>query len=137
MSAAVAALHVVVPLVGAPAYVYFGAGPQIAEAAKAGEWWPAALTIGIAVVFAVFSAYAFAGASFTRRVPLLRAGLVSIGLIYTLRGLSFVPQASLWLKDPEMVPGRHVAFSFVSLVAGLLYLAGAVARWRTLGKRAP
>jgi hypothetical protein len=41
----------------------------------------------VTMVFAVFGLYALAGANTIRRLPLLRAGLVAIGLIYTLRGL--------------------------------------------------
>ncbi len=132
LSAAVSALHFVIPVLGAPAYLYFGAGEGIAKAAEAGVWWPAGLTLCIAVVLLVFSAYAFAGASRFGPLPLLRTGLVVIGLIFTLRGMSVVPQAVVWLNKPGVLPGRYVVFSFVSLAIGVLYVAGTLAAWRTL-----
>lgn len=133
-TAAIAVLHVVIPLMGGPAYRYFGAGEPMAKAAEAGSWRPAALTLVIALVFLVFSLYAFAGASHVRRPPLLRAGLIGIGLLFTLRGLSVLPQAMVWLRQPATIPGRYVAFSLVALVIGVLYLAATLTSWQALGR---
>ena len=130
-SVAIALLHVVIILVGGPGYRYFGAGEEMARAAEAGSLFPAALTAGIAMVFLAFGCYAFSATGIGRRLPLLRAGLVVIGLIFTLRGLAVFPQAARGAG----LPVRWVVFSAVSLGIGVLYLAGIGTAWSALERR--
>ncbi|HWM93764.1 MAG TPA: hypothetical protein VN493_23600 [Thermoanaerobaculia bacterium] len=128
LSAAVAALHVVIVFVGPRAYRYFGAGEDLARQAEAGSFLPAVITLGIAAVFTVFALYAFSGAGSIRRLPLLRTGLVVIGLIYTVRGLALIS---------ELLQGaipRHLVFSAVSLTIGIAYLWGTWRAWPRLGR---
>lgn len=132
LSAAVAALHIVIIFFGAPAYRYFGAGEDMARQAEAGSILPAAMTLFIAVVFAVFALYAFAGAGRLRRLPLLRTGLVVIAAIYTLRGLGLIPELMQFAQGSATVMPRQLVFSAVSLTIGLLYLAGTVLLWPSL-----
>jgi hypothetical protein len=132
LSTAIAALHVVIVFLGPPAYRYFGAGEAMARQAEAGSLFPAALTFAVAVVFILFALYAFAGAGTIRRLPLLRTGLVTIGAIYTLRGLLLFPQLTGYLREPPIVAPRDLVFSTVSLVIGLLYLVGASRAWAGL-----
>jgi len=133
LSVAVAALHVVIVVFGARAYRYFGAGEDMARQAEAGSLVPAAMTLAIAAVFAVFALYAFAGAGRFRRLPLLRTGLVAISAIYLVRGLSLLPELAKY--DSGAVLPRHLAFSFTSLVIGLLYVTGTVLLWPSLSSR--
>jgi len=135
LSAAVAALHVVIVFLGAPAYRYFGAGEDMARQAEAGSLIPAAMTLAIAAVFAVFALYAFSGAGRFRRLPLLRTGLAAISAIYLVRGLLLLSELAGYAQGAGVRP-RHMAFSFTSLVIGLLYLAGTVLLWRSLTARA-
>jgi hypothetical protein len=123
-SSAIAMLHVVIVFVGAPAYRYFGAGEDMAHLAEAGSWVPPLLTLAIALVFAVWASYGFSGAGLIRRLPLLRAALLTIGLIFSLRGLSIVPQVVALVQSDRSVMHRAVVFSLVSLTCGIIYLAG-------------
>ena len=134
LSAAVAALHVVIVFLGAPAYRYFGAGEDMARQAEAGSFVPAAMTLAIAAVFTIFALYAFSGAGQFRRLPLLRTGLVVISAIYLVRGLLLLSELAGYAQGAGVRP-RHMAFSFTSLVIGLLYLAGTALVWRGLGAR--
>lgn len=129
LSAAVAALHVVIVFVGPSAYRYFGAGEEMARQAEAGSWIPAAMTLVVAAVFAVFALYAFSGAGLLRRLPLLRTGLLAIAAIYILRGLLLLPQLSQSARSPGSLPPRELAFSGVSLAIGIVYLVGTVLLW--------
>lgn len=131
LSAAVAALHVVIVFFGAPAYRYFGAGEDMARQAEAGLFVPAAITLAIAAVFAVFALYAFSGAGQLRRLPLLRTGLAVITAIYLLRGLLLFTEVYAYTQGAG-VKARHLAFSSTSLVIGLFYLAGTVLLWQRL-----
>jgi hypothetical protein len=135
LSAGVAALHVVIVVLGPPAYRYFGAGEDMARQAEAGSLFPAALTLLVAAVFALFTLYAFAGAGTIRRLPLLRTGLITIGAVYSLRGLLLIPQLAQYVRAPATVMPREVVFSSVALAIGIVYLVGTRRAWSGLSSR--
>ena len=135
-SAGVALLHVLILFVGAPAYRYFGAGERMARLAERGYPTPALITVGLTGMFIVWAAYAFSGAGLLRRLPLLRPALVTIGLVYTLRGLLLGPQVVWFLSGYEAaVPPRQLVFSAAALLTGLAYLAGTRSAWGLLAPR--
>jgi hypothetical protein len=45
------------------------------------------VTLGLALMFALWGAYALSGAGLIRQLPLLRIALLAIGVIYILRSL--------------------------------------------------
>ena len=124
-SSGVAVLHLVIAFAGAPAYRYFGAGERMARLQERGSLWPAFVTVLLTLMVAFWAAYAFSGARLIARLPALKQGLVLIGAIYALRGLALIPQAVLLVSgaSPSLRP-RHLLFSLVSLLIGLLYLLG-------------
>ena len=128
--AAIAFFHLGVIAVGAPAYRYFGAGEGLVRKAEEGSILPAALTTGAAGVFVLFAAYAFSAAGMLTPLPRLRAALVSISVIYLLRGLSALPQGIALARAPELLPPRFFLFSLVALAVGLLHAAGTARTWR-------
>jgi hypothetical protein len=101
---------------------YMGAA-DLAPLAERGSLVPPLLTGGLVIVFALWALYAFSGAGLARRLPLLRAGLVIIGSIYTLRGLAVFIELTYWFLGKLPNP-RMAAFSAVSLSIGIFYLAG-------------
>ena len=120
-----AALHLACIVGGGDWYRFFGAGEQIARAAERGSPIPALMTVGIAVVLAVWGAYAWSGAGRIRRLPLLRTGLIAIAAIYLLRAAMGLSAASWGRSD------LSAAFIFWSSVIVLIYgLAYAVGTWR-------
>ena len=123
LCAGVSLLHFVVIFIGAPAYRYLGAGERMARGAERGDLQPSVLTFVLTVMFAVWAAYAFAGAGLMRPLPLLRPILFAIGAVFSLRGLVLLPQIVL-LANGAVVPLRHLFFSMVSLVIGVAYLVG-------------
>ena len=132
-SAFIAVLHVLIIMWGGPAYRYFGAGEQMARLAEAGSLIPALVTGGISAVFAVWAAYAFSGAGLVRRLPLLRTGLVVIGVLYVLRGLLLGPEVVARVSGHQpAVPVRELVFSLAALLAGLAYLVGTRRAWANL-----
>ena len=132
MSMAIGLLHVGVIVAGPPAYAFFGAGEKMTALARGGSPMPALITAVLVGVFIVFGLYALSGAGAIRRLLLLRTGLLAIGGVYTLRGLSVIPQATLLATRPELFPLRYVLFSAAALVVGLCYLGGTVGRWKAL-----
>lgn len=131
LSACVAMLHLLIIFGGAPAYRYFGAGERMARMAQLGSPVPTAITVALAAIFALWAAYAFAGAGLIARPPFLRAGLVAIGLVYTARGLVAAPQL-YWILSGAKANTRHLGFSLAALLIGLTYLAGARQAWAAL-----
>ncbi len=130
-SAAVALLHVAIAVFGPSWYRWFGA-PALAARIEAGSvWGPVALTLAVAVIFAVWACYALSGAGALRRLPLLKTGLYVIGVIYLLRGVQLVPE--LIALGRGTVPARYPAFSGYSALAGVAYLLGVIATGRSGG----
>jgi hypothetical protein len=77
-------------------------------------------------MFAVWGIYALSGASALGQLPLLRAVLIAIGVIYVLRSLML--PSELFKVLLRGYPLRFVVFSIGSLTAGLLHLIGTLAR---------
>jgi hypothetical protein len=131
LSAAAALLHLAVIIGGPNWYRFFGAGEAMARAADRGSWRPAAITVGIATILAIWSAYAFSGAGLIPRLPLLRTGLVTISAIYLARGLILLP--TLVLK-PQLITAFVVWSSLIVLVYGVTYAVGTWRSWAYLGR---
>lgn len=131
-STLVGLLHIVIIFYGAPAYRFFGAGEDMAVMSEEGSLFPAAITFVIALIFIIWGLYAFSGVGLIKKLPLLRLGLIIIGLIYTLRGVLIVYQIyEIVVLNGSLVISELVS-SFVSLFIGVLYLTGIGIGWRTL-----
>jgi hypothetical protein len=128
----IAVLHLAIIVIGPAGYRYFGAG-ELAPMAERGSMVPALLTLFIAVVFAVWGAYGLSGAGLLPRLPLLRPALLAIGTIFCLRGLVVVLELIHAARGHPLIP-RSLLFSLTALVAGLLYLGGAVLSWGSLSQ---
>lgn len=132
LSAVAGVLHLGIIAHGAPWYRFFGAGERFARMAEAGQWFPALVTAGIAVVLFVWSAYALAAAGWMvnpARRPWLKFGLSVITAAYLLRGLVVVP---LWWWAPTQATPFWWWSSAVCLVYGLVHLLGLSQVWERL-----
>ncbi|NBB50367.1 hypothetical protein GVN24_19005 [Rhizobium sp. CRIBSB] len=129
LSAAASILHLAV-IVGGPAwYRFFGAGEGMARMAERGSLTPTLITLGIASVLAVWSAYAFSGAGLIPRLPLIRTALVLISAVYLLRGLVLIPA---FLINPGGVTPFVLWSSIIVLVYGIAYAVGTWKAWPAL-----
>lgn len=133
LSAAAALLHVAVIVGGPDWYRFFGAGEGLARAAERGSWTPVVITLGIAAILAIWSAYAFSGAGLIPRLPLLRTGLVTISVIYLARGLILFPTL---LFKPALIDAFTVWSSLIVLAYGVAYAVGTWRAWAFLGRQA-
>ena len=132
LSAAASLLHLAV-IAGGPAwYRFFGAGEGIARMAEQGSPYPTVMTIGIASVLAVWSAYAFAGAGLIPRLPLMRTALVLISAVYLLRGLVLIPA---FIVNPGGIQPFVLWSSLIVLVYGIAYAVGTWIAWPALSTR--
>ncbi|MBU1346949.1 MAG: hypothetical protein KKA16_08345 [Alphaproteobacteria bacterium] len=132
LSAGASLLHLAV-IAGGPAwYRFFGAGEGLARMAEQGSVTPTLITIGIALVLAVWAAYAFAGAGVIPRLPLMRTALILISAVYLLRGLVLVPA---FVMNGGAFEPFVLWSSVIVLIFGLAYAIGTWIAWPTLSGR--
>ena len=128
LSAIAALLHLGIIFGGPGWYRFFGAGERFSQLDAAGSRIPDLVTLGIASVLALWSAYALSGAGAIRRLPLLRTALVAITSVYLARGLVLVPML--------FADAGFTAFdwwsSAICLGYGLVHLVGLAQSWRRL-----
>jgi hypothetical protein len=129
LSALAALLHLAVIAGGPDWYRFVGAGEEMARMAERGLLRPALITVAIAAILAVWSAYAFAGAGLLPRLPLIRTALVAITAVYLLRGLALVPLA---LLRPALVDPFALWSSLIVLAYGIVHAVGTYRAWPAL-----
>lgn len=129
LSAGASLLHLGVIIGGPDWYRFFGAGEGMARMAEQGSWMPTVITLGIASVLAVWSAYAFSGAGVIPRLPLIRTALVLISAVYLLRGLVLIP--ALVINRGEVMP-FILWSSLIVLIYGITYAVGTWKAWPAL-----
>jgi len=110
-------------------YRFFGAGEGMARMAERGMAYPVVVTLLIALILAIWAAYAFAGAGLIRRLPMMRTALVLISCVYLLRGLMLAPLLAL---KPELVDSFAIWSSLIVLVYGIAYAVGTWRAWPAL-----
>lgn len=129
LSAAASLAHLAVIVGGPRWYAFFGAGKRMVRLAEQGAPSATLITLAIAAVLAVWSAYAFSGAGLLPRLPLLRIGLTAISAVYLIRAVVFVPAVLVQT-------GQAGTFAWVSsaivLVFGLTYAIGTWTAWANL-----
>lgn len=131
LSGGASLLHLGIITGGPDWYRFFGAGEGMARMAEQGSWTPTVITLGIASVLAVWSAYAFSGAGLFPRLPLIRTALVLISGVYLLRGLVLIP--ALVINRGEVIP-FILWSSLIVLVYGTTYAVGTWKAWPSLRK---
>lgn len=124
-------LHIACIFGGGDWYRFFGAGEEMARSDEAGHWMPAIMTSGIALILAIWAAYAFSGAGFLRRLPLIRTALILISAIYLLRGLFIIPI----MIEPAMRSPFNIWSSLIVLGYGIVYSVGTYVGWTQLSNR--
>jgi len=130
LSALAALAHVGVVIGGADWYRLFGAGEGMARLAERGSPYPAAITLLIAAVLAVWSAYALSGAGVLPVLPLLKLALASITVVYTLRGLAGFVIA--WAAPGGNSPTFWIWSSVICLFVGVVHVIGLYRAWPQL-----
>ena len=135
LSALASLAHVGVVIGGPGWYRFFGAGEGMAQLASRGSLYPAVITLLIAAVLGVWSAYALSGAGMLPALPLLKLVLVLITLVYTVRGLAGFVLASV------APGGNSPAFwwwsSTICLVFGIVHAIGLYRAWPGLSAAHP
>ncbi|MCA1661833.1 MAG: hypothetical protein LC648_06610 [Novosphingobium sp.] len=130
LSLGAALAHLATIAGGADWYRTMGAGERMARAAERGDAFPAIATLGIALLLAVWAAYAASGAGLIARLPLLRTALVAITLVYLARGMVlFWPGL---LRRPDLTPAFLFCSSLIVLAIGAVHAIGVWKAWPLL-----
>ncbi len=132
---ALALVHVACIFAGEATARFFTAPRYVLELIRSGSLLIIPIVLFIVAALGTFGLYAWSAAGRMRRLPLLRTGLVAVGVLFTLRGLALIPQVATMLRYPGVFPWQVPVFSLVSLALGLAHLAGARQRWAALGER--
>jgi hypothetical protein len=128
----VCVLHLAAILIGPAAYRLLGAGEDFAAMAEIGSPFPALITFGLAVLFAIFGFYALSGAGVLRRFPLLAVVLVGTTALYTLRGALLFVELGLSLASLVPLDGMNILYSAASLAIGIIHFTGLKTNWQQI-----
>jgi hypothetical protein len=118
---ATAVAHMSCIYLGPECYAAQMAPPQIVESAKNGTYLAPVGTVFASSIFIVLGLYALSGAGIFRKLPLLKFGIYTIGILCIIRGI--LP-LQLWIRHPDKVNDIVFYTGIVWLVTGLLYLTG-------------
>lgn len=129
LSAIAAVLHIGIIVKGAAWYRFFGAGEAFAVASEQGKLWPHGITLAIAVILFSWSAYALSGAGLWPPLPLLRLALLTITVVYLLRGAAVLP---LLLFARNKVTPFIAWSSAICLLYGVVHALGLAQVWNRL-----
>jgi hypothetical protein len=127
LSAVAALAHLVCIAVGAPAYRFMGADERMARAVEAGKMQPTMITLAIALMLFVWSAYAFSGAGAITRLPFTKFALLLISATFLIRAVAFPLLKNTF---PENSDTFWWVSSGICLVIGLLYAFGLFSLWK-------
>ena len=130
LSAAASLIHLGCIAQGPVWYRLFGAPEPLIRGVENGDPTLHWLTAGIAIILAIWSAYAFAGAGLVRSLPLTRTALIAISAVYLARGLLIVPV--LFQKSPVQF---DIWSSLIVLVYGSVYAIGTARAWPALSHK--
>lgn len=129
-SALAALLHIAVVLGGPAWYRFCGAGEKIVRLAARGSWYPPLITMAIALVLAIWSAYAVSAAGMLVALPFLKPVLSLITAIYLLRGIAGFVLAAYAPGDNS--PAFWLWSSAICLIIGAVHAAGLYEQWPLL-----
>ena len=111
------------------AFLFFGMGENYDSRLPA-------LTLAVAGVFVVFTAYTISGAGIIRRLPLMKPALAIPATIYTLYGLALLLQRAGILATPGTPDERNFLFGFFVAAGAIALGIGHFIGLRTADERA-
>jgi hypothetical protein len=128
LSAVAAVAHLACIVIGAPAYRFMGAGERMARAVKARRLRPTFVTLAVALVLLVWSAYALSGAGLIATLPFTKVALVLICAVYLARAVGFPLLKPVF---PENSNTFWLVSSVICGLFGLVHLCGTLLLWQT------
>jgi hypothetical protein len=130
LSGLAALAHICVVLGGPGWDRFFGAGEGMARLAADGSWYPALITLAIAMVLASWAAYALSAAGLLPAFPYLKLVLVAVSAVYLLRGVGGFALAAV--APGGNSPAFWLWSSSICLLIGLVHAIGLAKQWGEL-----
>lgn len=125
--AVAAAIWHLLCILGGPSWFEFARAPQpIIDSAKQGTLLAPIGTIIVASLMFACSIFAFSAAGMIRKVPLLKAALITIAVLCTVRGLIALPI----LVTPSGLDVWELVASSVWLYVGACFIVGSIRQFR-------
>ncbi|WP_371397089.1 hypothetical protein [Fretibacter rubidus] len=124
-------LHIVTIIAGPDWFDFLGAPPEYGQMMRDGDWvFPVAVTLGIAAILAIWSAYAFGAAGAIKRLPLTRIICWAVAAIFLLRGAGGIPLMIFVMLQTGFtaLTAFHLAASVYILSLGVGFVFAARAR---------
>jgi len=101
----------------------------MARAVEAGNVRPTLVTLAVAGILFVWTAYALSGAGVIGQLPLTKLVLLAISLVYLGRAVAFPLLKPVFPENSERF---WLVSSGICFVIGLLHAYGLVSLWRAL-----
>lgn len=121
--------HIAIILGGSQWYREYGLGEEMAVLVDNGQLYPHFMTFIVAITLIIWGCYAFSGAGVFKPFPLLKPALVWITIIYSLRGIAFIPA---FMFDPQQVSNLIIQYSLLCMVLAAAYALGVRQVWAKL-----
>jgi hypothetical protein len=129
--ASIAALWHLLCIIGGPSWFEFARAPQqIINSSREGTLLAPLGTIIIASLMFACTLFAFSGAGFIRKVPLLKPALITISFLCTFRALLAIPI----LIKPNGYDIWEIVASSVWLYVGVCFIFGTIEQYKLVKK---
>ena len=102
------------------------APPPILESVKDGTWLAPLAGLFVSTLMIIAGLYALSGAGMIIKMPLLKPALVTISILFILRG-ALIFHLMCW--KPEVIDAFRVISSGIFLICGIAYALGTYLRW--------
>lgn len=115
--------HLLIPLIGYKAFIWIDA-VELAKLYKNDKLIPTLITTTIGIALISFSIYGLSGANIIKKLPYLKTMLLTISLLFILRGCFLFLFLTLYLTNSPFSKVNQIFFSSLSLLIGIGYLLG-------------
>ena len=116
-------LHLIIPIIGYQGFIWIDA-EELAKLYKNSKLIPSLITTMIGSTLIIFSLYGFSGAKIIKKLPYLKNTLLTISLLFILRGSFIFLFLILYLTNSPFTKINQIYFSSLSLLIGIGYLLG-------------
>ena len=116
-------LHLIIPIIGYQGFIWIDA-EELAKLYKNSKLIPSLITTMIGSTLIIFSLYGFSGAKIIKKLPYLKNTLLTISLLFILRGSFILLFLILYLTNSPFTKINQIYFSSLSLLIGIGYLLG-------------
>ena len=134
LSAVASIAHIGIVFGGSSWYRFFGAGERMAKLAEQKSILPTLVTLALAALLGIWALYAWSGAGYAPKLPLVKPVLTIITSIYLIRGLGGLIGPHISNHPAILSNSKSFWFwsSAICLSFGFVHLLGVAILWSSL-----